>query len=96
MNPTDKDKLLQLTSEHGEQLEQIYTGHTFVTYLNCRIFFNWHEDHQQWFFFANRTGEDATRDYACLGVEWFDQWDSWSQGIAWGKQLIDRKVRHQE
>ncbi len=81
MNDADKEKLLQLAVKHGEPVEQTYRRDMFVTYRNHRVFFNWHPEHNQWFFSANRTGEDAARDLgsAWLGGECFSSWDAWSE-----------------
>ena len=91
MNQEEKAKLLKLAARYKIEIEPTYMGDVFITYEEHRIFFNWHQEHDQWFFSATRIGAAAMRGYAGLGCEWFDEWASWYKGIAWGKALIDQK-----
>ena len=93
MSQQDREKLLELAARQGEFLEKTYLGDTFVTHRDHRIFFNWHPTHGEWFFIVYRTGVAATTGYPVLGCDWFKSWDSWAEGLAWGRQLIDSKLQ---
>ncbi len=64
-----------------------YPEETFVTYRNCRIFYKYKEQFQEWFCIVHLTGYEAAQPgYSTLGCEWFG---SKNEAIAWGKQVVD-------
>ena len=92
MDQKQTEALLELATPQGLHIEQTQYGDMFVTHHSHRIFFKWHPQHNQWFFIVHRTSEDATTGYPTLGSDWFTSWSSWVEGIAWGKQKIDKDI----
>lgn len=81
-----REEILELAAQHGLYVEQAEYGDTFVSYRNCQIFFSWHVESEEWFFIVHQIDQDTLTGYPTLGGNWFDLW---SDGIAWGKQVVD-------
>lgn len=64
-----------------------YPDETFVTYRNCRIFYKFKDQHNEWFSIVHLTGKEAAQpEYSTLGCNWFA---SKRGAIDWGKKLVD-------
>ncbi len=87
-----REELRELAAPQSPQIEQTQSGKMFITHRRHRIFFNWHPEHNQWFFIVHCTLKDNITGYPTVGGDWFTSWSSWVDGITWGKQTIDKDI----
>jgi hypothetical protein len=74
-------------NELEEEVLEGYPEETFVTYCNCRIFYKFKEQVQEWFGIIYLTGREAAQPgCSTLGCEWFSSKDD---VIQWGIEKVD-------
>lgn len=70
-----------------EEVLDRYPEETFVTYRNCRIFYKFKEQVQEWFGIVYLTGREAAQPgCSSLGCDWFGSKD---EAIQWGIGKVD-------
>jgi hypothetical protein len=70
-----------------EEVLEGYPEETFATYQNCRIFYKFKEQFQEWFGIVHLTGREAAQPgYSTLGSGWFGSKD---EVIQWGRRKVD-------